>query len=39
MAVLAQVGEQWKPGNEHLWDEFDPESLVDTMQRRRHTVN
>jgi len=39
MAVLAQVREQWKPGNEHLWDEFDPESLVDDEERRRHTVN
>lgn len=39
MAVLAQVREQWKPGNEHLWDEYDPESLVDPEERRRHTVN
>lgn len=39
MIVLAEVREQWRPGNEHLWDEYEPESLVDTEERRRHTVN
>jgi hypothetical protein len=39
MAVLEQVREQWKPGNEYLWDEFDPQSLIDTDERRRYTVN
>ena len=39
MAVLAQVQQQWKPGNEHLWDEYDLESLVDDKERRQYTVN
>lgn len=39
MAMVAPVREQWKPGNEHLWDEYDPESLVDTEERRWHRVN
>jgi hypothetical protein len=39
MVVLEQVREQWKPGNEYLWDDFDPESLVDTEERRRYSVN
>jgi hypothetical protein len=39
MAVHQQVLEQWKPGNEYLWDEFDPESLIDTEERRQYTVN
>lgn len=39
MAVLAQVQTQWKPGNEHLWDEYDPESLVDDEERLQYAVN
>lgn len=39
MAVLAEVKNQWTPGFEHLWDEYDPESLLDTPEKRRHAVN
>lgn len=39
MTVHNQVLVQWRPGNEHLWDEYDPESLVDDEERRRYTVN
>ena len=39
MVVLAEVREQWKPGNEHLWDKYDPESLVNDKKRQRQMVN
>jgi hypothetical protein len=29
MAVMADVKPRWTPGNEHLWDDYDPESLMD----------
>ncbi len=37
--VLEEIGVKWKPGNEHLWDEYDIESLVDTDEKRYHVVN
>ena len=27
------------PGNEYLWDEYDPESLLDTPEKLQHMVN
>jgi hypothetical protein len=39
MAVMADIGLRWTPGNEHLWDEYDPESLLDTPEKRQHLVN
>jgi hypothetical protein len=39
MAVMADITPRWTPGNEHLWDEYDPESLLDTPQKRQHLVN
>jgi hypothetical protein len=39
MAVLADVKSRWTPGNEHLWDEYDPESLLNTPEKQCHLVN
>src|SRR6516162_7341651 len=39
MAVIADIQPRWTPGNEHLWDEYDPESLLDTPEKRQHLVN
>jgi hypothetical protein len=39
MAVIADIKPRWEPGNEHLWDEYDPESLLDTPEKRQHLVN
>jgi hypothetical protein len=39
MAVMEDIRPRWTPGNEHLWDEYDPESLIDTPQKRQHLVN
>src|SRR3954447_4685278 len=39
MAVLADIKPRWTPGNEYLWDEYDPESLLDTPEKARHLVN
>ncbi|MBM3981131.1 MAG: hypothetical protein FJ304_12750 [Planctomycetes bacterium] len=39
MAVLADIKPRWTPGNEHLWDEYDPESLLDTPEKQQHLVN
>jgi hypothetical protein len=39
MAVMADIKPRWTPGNEYLWDEYDPESLLDTPQKRHHLVN
>ena len=39
MAVMADVKPRWTPGNEYLWDEYDPESLLDTPEKRQHLVN
>src|SRR5262245_13918072 len=33
MAVIADIQPRWTPGNEHLWDEYDPESLIDTPEK------
>ena len=38
-AVIEEVRVRWVPGNEHLWDGIDPESLVDADDRRKYTVN
>src|SRR5215510_1922648 len=37
--VLEEIGAKWKPGNEHLWDEYDIESLIDTAEKQSHVVN
>jgi hypothetical protein len=37
--VLEEIGAKWMPGNEHLWDEYDIESLIDTEEKRSHVVN
>ncbi|MEI6231551.1 MAG: hypothetical protein WCT04_00760 [Planctomycetota bacterium] len=37
--VLEQVRLQWTPGNEYLWDEFDPQSLIDSEEQRKFNVN
>jgi hypothetical protein len=39
MAVMTDIKPRWTPGNEHLWDEYDPESLLDTSEKRKHLVN
>jgi hypothetical protein len=39
MAVIADIKPRWTPGNEHLWDEYDPESLLDTPAKRQYVVN
>src|SRR4051794_27511859 len=39
LAVIADVKPRWTPGNEHLWDDYDPESLLDTPEKRQHLVN
>ncbi len=38
-AVIADIKPRWTPGNESLWDEYDPESLLDTPEKARHLVN
>jgi hypothetical protein len=39
MAVLAEIKVRWTPGKEYLWDEYDPESLLDTSEKARYAVN
>jgi hypothetical protein len=39
MAVMADIKPRWTPGNEYLWDEYDPESLLDTPEKARYAVN
>ncbi len=39
MAVLEDTKLKWTPGNEQLWDEYDPESLLDTDEKRGFLVN
>lgn len=39
MAVMADIQPRWTPGNEHLWDEYDPESLLDTPEKAQYMVN
>jgi hypothetical protein len=39
MAVMADITPRWTPGNEYLWDEYDPESLLDTPEKAWHLVN
>jgi hypothetical protein len=39
MAVIADIKPRWAPGNEHLWDDYDPESLLDTPEKAQHLVN
>ena len=39
VAVMADIKPRWTPGNEHLWDEYDPESLLDAPEKARHLVN
>lgn len=38
-AVGDEIMTMWTPGNEHLWDEYDVESLVDSPDKRRVVVN
>lgn len=37
--VMAEVMARWTPGNEYLWDGYDPESLVDGPETGRYLVN
>ncbi|WP_435019085.1 hypothetical protein TA3x_001082 [Tundrisphaera sp. TA3] len=37
--VMADIAAKWRPGNEHLWDDYDAESLVDTDEKRQYMVN
>lgn len=39
MTVIEDIKPRWTPGNEYLWDEYDPESLLDTPEKARYTVN
>jgi hypothetical protein len=39
MAVMADIKPRWTPGKEYLWDEYDPESLVDTPEKAHYAVN
>jgi hypothetical protein len=39
MAVIADIKPRWTPGNEYLWDEYDPESLLDTPEKQQFLVN
>lgn len=38
-ALIHEINAMWTPGNEHLWDNYDIESLIDTNEKRHHTVN
>ena len=38
-AIIDDIKPKWTPGNEHLWDEYDPESLLDTPEKCQHMVN
>ena len=37
--VLDDIGLKWTPGKEYLWDEYDPESLIDSYEKRHMMVN
>lgn len=37
--VLQDIQTKWTPGNEHLWDDYDLESLIDTPEKRGYLVN
>ena len=37
--VAEEIGERWRPGNEYMWDDYDPESLVDSHDRKMVGVN
>jgi hypothetical protein len=39
MAVMEDIKPRWTPGNEYLWDEYAPESLLDTPEKAWHMVN
>jgi hypothetical protein len=39
MAVWEDLNRRWDPGGEYLWDEYDPESLLDTPEKARYTAN
>ena len=39
MAVMEDIRPRWIPGNEYLWNDYDPESLIDTQEKRRQLVN
>jgi hypothetical protein len=39
MTVMEDIRPRWTPGNEYLWDEYDPESLIDTPEKRQYLVN
>jgi len=39
MAVMEDIRSRWTPGNEYLWDEYNPESLLDTQEKKQHFVN
>lgn len=37
--VGAEIMTMWSPGNEHLWDCYDLESLIDTNEKHEMAVN
>jgi hypothetical protein len=37
--VLQDIHTKWTPGNEHLWDDYDLDSLIDTPEKRGYFVN
>ena len=39
MNVSEDVRPRWTPGNEYLWDEYDPESLIDSPENLQYLVN
>jgi hypothetical protein len=38
-ALVNEIKSKWTPGNEHLWDEYDVESLIDSDEKTSQTVN
>jgi hypothetical protein len=38
-AVMEDIKPKWTPGNEHLWHDYDVESLIDTAEKQQYTVN
>jgi hypothetical protein len=37
--VINDIKPKWTPGNEHLWDDYDADSLVDDEEKRQYAVN
>jgi hypothetical protein len=38
-ALVQEIKSKWTPGNEHLWDDYDVESLIDSDEKKNQVVN